>query len=92
MSRKNNRNKIKAQYELEVEKERMRKEKLMKKRERKASAQKGKETMVKKVSTKVLRRMRMRQMEKTMRGEMDVDEETAKKQKKGKAEKMETDE
>ncbi|GMF21150.1 unnamed protein product [Phytophthora lilii] len=34
MSRKNNRNKIKAQYELEVEKERLRKEKLMKKRER----------------------------------------------------------
>ncbi|CAI5722098.1 unnamed protein product [Peronospora destructor] len=93
MSRKNNRNKIKAQYETEVEKERLRKEKLMKKRERKASAQKGKETVVKKVSTKVLRRIRMRQTEKTMRGEeMDVDEGTDKKQKKGKADKMETEE
>ncbi|CAI5728347.1 unnamed protein product [Peronospora destructor] len=87
MSRKNNRNKIKAQYETEVEKERLRKEKLMKKRERKASAQKGKETVVKKVSTKVLRRIRMRQIEKTM-----LDEETDKKQKKGKADKMETEE
>ncbi|CAH0481412.1 unnamed protein product [Peronospora belbahrii] len=88
MSRKNNRTKIKAQYELEVEKERLRKEKLMKKRERKASAQKGKETVVKKISSKVLRRMRMRLMEKELRGEMDVDEEMDKKQKKGKADKI----
>ncbi|TDH64816.1 hypothetical protein CCR75_006651 [Bremia lactucae] len=79
MSRKNSRTKIKAQYELEVEKERLRKEKLIKKRERKAT--KESKSVVKKVSNKVLRRMRIRQMEKESRGEMVVDKEDKEKNK-----------
>ncbi|KAL7691617.1 hypothetical protein Plhal304r1_c009g0037781 [Plasmopara halstedii] len=86
MSRKNNRSKIKAQYELDVEKERQRKEKLMKKRERKAA--KESKVVVKKVSNKVLRRMRISKMEKEARGDMDVDKKKSKKT----AEKMDTEE
>ncbi|CEG47429.1 uncharacterized protein PHALS_04304 [Plasmopara halstedii] len=76
----------KAQYELDVEKERQRKEKLMKKRERKAA--KESKVVVKKVSNKVLRRMRISKMEKEARGDMDVDKKKSKKT----AEKMDTEE
>nr|CCA16510.1 AlNc14C22G2284 [Albugo laibachii Nc14] len=60
MSRKNNRDKMKAQHELDIRLEKERKELLKKKRERKAK----KAQITKKVPSKVLRRMRLREKEK----------------------------